>query len=114
MVLVDASNLASCGVEEDRCPGGHACLDEVLDHFLLAVDNDAPARQLLEINPVALTVESQMNTSVLETFAIEPFTDARVLQELRRALFEAACAHSSLDVLAAATLDHDRIDACTM
>jgi len=63
---------------------------------------------------VALAAESQMNPAVLETFAVEPFTYACVLQELRRALFEDARAHAALDVIAAATLEHHRIDACAM
>ena len=95
-------------------PGGQPRLDQVLDHLLLAVDNNAPAGQLSEIHAVALAAESQKNPAVFKTFAVESFTHAGVLQELRGAFFEDACAHSALDVVAAATLEHHGIDACTM
>jgi hypothetical protein len=95
-VFVDATNLARLGLEQDWRTGLEASLDQVLDHFLLAVDKDAPACQLLEIDTVALAAESQMNPAVFETFTVEPFPDAGISQELRRPGFEDACAHAAL------------------
>ena len=71
-LFVDAPNLASLGLEQDRRTGVDASLDQVFDHLLLAVDKYAPAGQLLEVDAMALAAESQMNSAMLETFTVEP------------------------------------------
>lgn len=114
MVFVDTTNLARLGLEHDRRTGVEASLDQVFDHFLLAVDKDAPACQILEIDAVALAVEPQMNSAVLETFTVEPFSDAGVSQELGGARFEDPRSHAALDVIAAPILEHHRLDAAAM
>src|SRR6185436_2393403 len=60
--------------------------------------------------PVALAVEAQLDAVVDEALAVEPVGEPGVVEELDGALLEDARADAVLDVLAAARLEHDRVD----
>ena len=63
-----------------------------------------------EVDAVALALELQLDAVVDEPLAPQPLADARLDQEVDRALLEHAGADAALDVLAAARLEHDRVD----
>ena len=85
--------------------------DEVLDDLLLAVDRDRPpAGEPAEVDAVALAVEAQLDAAVDERLAVQTVAEAGVGEQLDRALLEDARADAVLDVLAAAVLEHDRLD----
>ncbi len=60
---------------------------------------------------MALAAELKVDPVVDDALAIEPRPDARVAQELDRPLLEHACANATLDIVAVAVLEHDRLDA---
>ena len=91
-----------------RKPGG----DQILHDLGLAVDDDRPAlREVAERDPVPLALELQLDAVMHESLAAHALPDARALEQIRGALFQHACADALLDVLAAARLEHDRVDA---
>ncbi len=102
-------------VELDGPSGVETGADQVLHHFLLAVDRDrAAAGQRREVDPVSAAAEAKLDAMVQESFAGEAFADARALEELDRRMLEHARAHAMLDVVAAAVLDDDRVNALEM
>ncbi len=98
------------GLEEERQGGRQPCLDQVLDDLGLAIDHDRPSGELVHRDVVALTVELQVDPAVDDPVATHSFPDARVAQQVDRPLLEHAGADAVLDVLAAAALEHDRLD----
>ena len=60
------------------------------------------------------TVEAQFDALVHEPFAHHPLAHAGLVQQVDRVLLEHAGAYRRLDVLAAARLEHDRVDALQM
>src|SRR5262245_13651161 len=87
---------------------------QILDHLLLAVDGDALANQLAKIDVVQLATEAEMNAVVREAFALHALADAGVDQEIARPLLDQAGADAALDIITAAVLDDDRVDALAM
>ena len=59
---------------------------------------------------VALAAELEVDAPVDDPLAVEPLADACVAEQVDRALLEHARADAVLDVLAAAVLEHDRLD----
>ena len=90
---------------------GAAAFVEVLDDLLLAVDADRPPGQLREGDVQPLVVELQVHAVVHVALAIHALADTGLPQEVHGALFEHSGAHSLLDVLLAAPLQHHRVDA---
>ena len=98
-------------LEEQRQPALQPRGDQVLDDLRLSVDHDrAPAGELAERDPVALAVELELDPVVDDAFALQPVGDARLRQQLDGALLEDARPDPVLDVVAAAVLEHDRLD----
>jgi hypothetical protein len=100
------------GFEEDLStrvePGGY----EILHDLVLAVHRDRPpAGELVHIDAVALPAETQFDPVVDHPFLLHPITDTRVGQHVNRVLLEHARPDSVFDVVAAAVLEHDRLDA---
>ncbi len=62
-------------------------------------------------DPVTLAAELELDPVVDDSLALHPPADARPGEEIRRPLLEHAGADARLDVLAAAALDQDGIDA---
>ena len=86
--------------------------DQILHHFVLAVDGDRPtAGEFREVDPMPCAGEGDIQPLVAQAFAIQPIADARVAQEIDRALLEHPGAHALDDVILAAILEDDRIDA---
>jgi len=92
--------------------GGQPRLGEIADHALLAVDGDRPAStELGQRDPVRHSVEEQFDAVVRQAVAVEPRADAGLAQQVDGALLEHTRADPLLDVLPAASLDHDGLDA---
>jgi hypothetical protein len=99
-------------VEEEQRAAFEPRFDEVLDHLGLPVDDDRPpAGELAERDAVALAVELKLDAVVDDALALEPLSHARLPQQVDRSLLEHAGADAPLDVVAAAALEHDRLDA---
>ena len=60
---------------------------------------------------VALAAELEMDAAVDDALPVGALADARVAEQVDRALLEHAGADPVLDVVAAAALEHDRLDA---
>ena len=85
--------------------------DQVLDDLGLAVDDDRPAvGELAERDPVPLAVELELDPVVDDALALQPLADAGLGEQVDRALLEHAGPDPVLDVVAAAVLEHDRLD----
>ena len=99
-------------LEQQRAAGVESRGDQVLDHLLLSVDRDRPPRdELLEGDPVPATVEAQLDPVVDHALAAKAIRKTQLREQVDRALLEHAGANPVLDVVAAAVLEHDRVDA---
>src|SRR2546421_5538905 len=114
VVIVDASNRCRFGLEPDLAAVHKPLRDQVFDHFLLAIDCDAAARQLAEIDPVLLPGEAKLDAVVHQTLLGHPIADAARDQEVRRSRFEHPGADSLLDILSTARLQHDGFNTLTV
>ncbi len=100
------------GLEDDLParvePGG----DEVLDDLVLAVHRDrTPSGELVHVDAVALPTEPQLDAVMDHTLLLHTVTDTRLVQQVDRVLLQHARPDPLLDVVAAADLEHDRLDA---
>jgi hypothetical protein len=111
-LAVDPLHRDRLGLEADLPAVAEPPCDEILHHLLLPVEGDRlPSGQLREVDPVARAEEPQLDPLVDETLALEPLADAGRLQQLDRAVLENPSTDALLDVLAAAHLEDDRLDA---
>ena len=97
-------------LEQERRAGVEPRGDEVLHDLGLPVDDDAAPGQVGQRDPMALAVELELDAVVDDPLALHPLADARLDEEVGGALLEHAGADALLDVLAAAGLEHDRLD----
>ena len=102
-------------LEEQRQAGVEPRGDEVFHDLGLAVDHDrASAGELAERNAMALTVELELDAVVDDSLPEHAVPDARLHEQIGRALLEHAGADPVLDVVAAPVLEHDRLDALAL
>ncbi len=91
------------------------CLDQIFDDLLLAIDGDgAAAGQVGEIDAVAAAAEAQFDAVMQQALAAQPLAHVRLHQQVHAALLEHAGSNAMLDILAAATLDDDRLHTLQM
>src|SRR5579872_2699629 len=89
--------------ENDLPAGREARIGEVSDDLVLRVYRDAfSARQIGEIDPMAMSVEAQLDAMMDEPYLLQARADSGLDHQLDGALFEHPRAHALLDVLAAA------------
>lgn len=75
--------------------------DEVFDDLLLTVHRDeSPAAQLLEIESMSASVESNLDAVVGECFPMKARSEASFSQDVDASLFEDSGAHSGFHMLA--------------
>ena len=98
-------------LEQERPFRREASGDEVLHDFLLAVDRDAPAREVGERDPVPAPLEAQLDPVMNDALAVQALGHAHLGQQVDGSLLEHARPDALLDVLAAARLEDDGVDA---
>ena len=99
-------------LEQERKVCVEAEADEVLHDLRLSVDDDCPpAGEVAQRDPVALAVELELDAVVDDPLALQPLSRAGVDEEVGDRLLEHARPQALLDVLPAAVLEHDRLDA---
>ena len=102
------------GLEDDLAAGGEPGGDQVLGDLGLAVDGHGLAGERSEVDPVALAAEAELDAFVDQPEPAHPLADLRLLEQIDRALLEHAGADPPLDVLPAAPLQDDGLDALKM
>ena len=104
------------GLEVQRTRGRRPRFDQVVDDFVLPVDGDRlAAGQLGEIDAMAPPLEADVERRrAAGRRAASPAPTPIALQQIDGALLEDARPHAIDDVLAAAVLDDDRVDAVEM
>ena len=86
--------------------------DEVLDHFLLAIHGDrAPARELGHVDSMSGTNKTQLDAVMNQALVAQAVPDARLCEQVDRALLQNSSADTVLDIITTATLDDDGIHA---
>ncbi len=85
--------------------------DQIPDNFLLPVNHHRAARQILEVNPMAMPAETQKDAVMKQTLAHHALAYAHLVQYVNGLMFQNAGAHPALDVLTALGLQHDGLDA---
>jgi hypothetical protein len=98
--------------EVERPRGGQTRLDQISNDFVLAVDGDRlAAGQFGEVDAMPRPVAADIEAIVTQAVALKASPDAHRDQQIHGALLQHACPHAVDDVLAAAILDDDRVDA---
>ena len=79
---------------------------------MLAVDRDPlAAGEGREVDPVPGAAEANLDPLVDQGLAVHPLAEAGLVEDVDRPLFQHAGADAVLDVLPAAVLDDNRLDA---
>ena len=100
--------LTSLGLENNLSPGCQPRCDQILDDFVLSVDgNRAAAGQSAEIDAMAAAAETQLDAVMGQAQTLQPLADAGFFEQVDSALLEQAGANPLLDILAAASLEHN-------
>src|SRR5215472_3896966 len=101
-------------LEMDRSAIGEAGGDQVLHHLMLAVDRDGLAGEGLEVDAVTPARKADLDAGMAKPLALQAFAETRLLQEIDRALLQHTRPDAAFDIVPAAALQNDGIDACTM
>ena len=96
-------------------PRGEPRRDQILHHLLLAVDRDDLAgRQLRQVDVDDAAAEADVEPRVDHALALQPLAGAELVHQVDGALLQHAGADAAFDVVAAARLEHDAVDAGAM
>ena len=99
-------------LKHDLSPGLQTRLHQVLYHFLLRVHGDRAATgQLGQIDAVTASAEAEPDSIMPQSFALQTLADASFDHQIDRALFQHARPHAIFNVLAAAALQNNRLNA---
>ena len=111
MCAVEIVHADAVDLEQKRPAVGKPACHQILHHLLLAVDGDALVDQRLEIDAVQLAVDADIDAAVQNAFALHPIADAHVDEQIGGPVLDQSGADAVLDVIAAAVLDDDAVDA---
>jgi hypothetical protein len=98
-------------LEQDLTAVREAPVDQVLHHLLLTIDGHALADELAEIDVVQGAAEAEIDAVVEHALALHARAHADLDQEVARPLLDQPGADAALDIVAAAVLQHDGLDA---
>ena len=84
----------------ERLACGQAGGNQVFDDLLLPVNHDSTPRQLLEIDPVALTPEMQKNAVMRQPLLHHPGAHARGIEDIDALMLQDASTDAIFDVIA--------------
>ena len=80
--------------------------------LILRINRDGAAvGEFLEVNAMSAAAETKPDAVVGKPFAFEPLANTRLFEQIDSSLLEQASTHALLDVLPAARLDDNRLDA---
>src|SRR5206468_6230865 len=97
-------------VEQNLPTVGEPPRDQVLDHLVLAVDQDAIADQRFEIDVAQLVVEAEIDAAMQKPLALHALADAGLHQKIGGPVLDHAGADARLDIFAAVAFEHDGLD----
>ncbi len=109
-VAVEAVQRDALGLVDRRPANVVAALHQVARDLGLAIHGHAAAREPLEVDAVQLVVEGELGTAVAQSFALEAYADAGVLQQLHRRLLKHAGADARQHVVGRALLEDHVVD----
>ena len=95
----------------DRDQAGHCpCLHQVTRDFCLAIDRDGlAARMAAEVNALPHTIHTERKTMMHQAFRLHARANTRLLQKLRRGLFNHAGANAPQHVICAALFKNNSV-----
>jgi hypothetical protein len=99
-------------LEEHLTSRGEPGTDQVLNDLVLRVNGDCTAaREFVEIDAMVASAESQLDSVVDEALPLQPLTDTHFNQQINRALLEQPRPDAFFNVLLAARLKDNGLDA---
>ena len=99
-------------LKHNLAAGAQPRRDQILDDFVLRVDrHGAAAGETAQIDAMAAAAEAQFEAVMSQAESRQPLADAGLFEQVDGALFEQAGADALFDISAAASLEHDRLDA---
>jgi hypothetical protein len=108
---VDARHGDRGGLEQHLPAGREPGRHQVFDHLLLPVHRDRATGEVGERDAVVLAVEAQRQPVVRQALAVHPLPQPDLAQQLGGGVLEHPGPYPLLDVVAAARLQHHRLDA---
>jgi hypothetical protein len=98
-------------LEVERCIRIEPKLNEILDDFRLAVDDDRPSPgELAQGDPMALSGELELDASMDEALATQSLACAGFDKQVDDRMLDDPCSDAGFDVRTAAKLEDDRVD----
>src|SRR5262245_19390996 len=100
---------------EQYCPAlREPPLDQILYHFLLAVDGHTLADEIAEIDVVQGAAEGEIDAVVEHAFVLHAIADARFDEQVARPLLDQSGTDATLDIVAATVLQDHTVHARTV
>ena len=97
--------------QENAAACGQARVEKIGGNFILRIDRDgAAASEVFEVDAMAASAKAQLDAVMSQAFPLQSRAYARLREQIDCVLFEQAGADALLDVLAAVSLDDDRVD----
>ena len=103
------------GVEYNLASGGQARRHQILDDFMLSIDDHTfTAGKFAKVDAMPGPAESQLESPMEEPLALQPFTDTCFDQKVDRSLFQNAGADPLFDAFAAGRFQNYRLNSVEM
>ncbi len=97
IVIINAHGLR---FKMDGCLITKARGDQILDDFLLRINGDGFANQILKINAMALSIEAKFDPLMLQALSLQALAHSGTRENVHRALLQHAGTHTSFHVFA--------------
>jgi hypothetical protein len=94
--------------------GGGTRIRKVLLYFSLSIDHYVLLGEAFEIDPMAPTVEGEIEAIVHQPFVHHPLAHTGFIQKIDRTPLKKSGPNTPLDVFPGLTLEHDGLNAVAM
>jgi hypothetical protein len=114
LAILEAFDANVVNLEQDLPAGGEAGLNQVFDDFVLTIHGNRAPGEILEVDAVTLSAETQFDAVVNKSLALHPFANTHLGEKIDGAGFEYTGANALLAVLARPVFENDGLDALKM
>jgi hypothetical protein len=114
LVALETFDTNVVNLEQDLTTRCDPSLNQIFDDFMLAVHGNRASGEILEIDAVALSSETQFDAVVNQTLALHSFGHAHLDEQIDGSGFENAGTDALLAILARPVFENNGLDALEM
>ena len=93
--------------KQQRATVSKATLNQVFYNFLLPVNGDALVYQRFEINPVQISIDTNIDSPMRHAFLLKACANAHVAEQIRGPMLDQTSANTIFNVIATTVFDDD-------